>query len=113
MLTGEKFTAATAVRLGLLSDAADTEAELDGAIQQVVRDLQANGPEAVRKTKRLIGRVTGRDERLAEVKDFTVDLIADIRVSAEGQDGIASFLERRPPRWKEGAPKTARRDGAS
>ena len=113
LLTGDKFPASTAVRLGLLSDTADSEAELDSAVQQAVRSLQSNGPEAVRRTKRLIRRVTGLDARLSEVKAYTVELIADIRVSPEGQEGIASFLERRPPSWKAGLPKAARKEGAS
>ena len=104
MLTGEKFTAATAVRLGLLSEVVDSEGELDGAIQRCIQQLCDNGPEAVKKTKALVRYVTGQEERLAEVKRYTVDLISHIRVSEEGQEGISSFLERRRPQWKERSP---------
>ena len=101
LLTGEKFSADTAHQLGLVSGLHEDEAGMDAAIARVVKDLRAAGPEAVRKTKALIRAVSGQEERVAQVKSYTTRLIAGLRVSEEGQEGIASFLERRQPRWKE------------
>lgn len=90
-LTGERFDAATALRIGLVHEVAPREA-LDAAVSRVLGELLSAGPEAVRACKRLIleGPLDGPE---------TARRIAERRVSAEGQEGLRAFLERRRPRW--------------
>jgi methylglutaconyl-CoA hydratase len=88
-LTGERFGAETALRIGLVHEIAP---ELDSACERVVADLLAGGPEAVRAAKRLVLD--------APLGDETARRIAERRVSAEGQEGLLAFLEGRPPAWR-------------
>jgi len=101
-VTGRRFDAAFAERIGLLDRVLPDEAGLDQAIQELSEQLRTSGPEAVRAAKELVREVArlGPDE----VDAYTGRVIASRRVSAEGQEGIASFLEKRPPAWAGGAP---------
>ncbi|NQD37877.1 enoyl-CoA hydratase/isomerase family protein [Permianibacter sp. IMCC34836] len=96
-VTAEKFTADTALRLGLVHDlhAAD---QLDAEADKLIAALLANGPRAVQEAKRLIERVANKpiDEELVR---STAQKIADMRASAEGREGVTAFLEKRPPNW--------------
>jgi methylglutaconyl-CoA hydratase len=85
VLTGERFGAATALRIGLVSEVAD---ELDAAVERVVGELLRSGPQAVRAAKRLVTQREGDGEALAR-------LAADMRTSPEGQEGLRAFLEKR------------------
>ena len=89
-LTGERFDAEAALRVGLVHEVAD---DLDAAVDRAVAGLLAGGPEAVRAAKRLIHeRPAGTD---------TPAIAAERRTSEEGQEGLRAFLERRPPSWLE------------
>src|SRR5262245_6300335 len=83
-LTGERFDAQAALRIGLVHEVAD---DLDAAVESVVRDLLAAGPEAVRAAKRLV--------RERPVGEATAHVAAGLRTSAEGQEGLRAFLEKR------------------
>jgi methylglutaconyl-CoA hydratase len=97
-LTGERFGAEEAHRLGLLSLLAPPEG-LDAALDGVLKHLVQGGPEAMRKIKDLIRAVSrGGPVDDALIED-TAGRIAEIRVSPEGREGIASFLEKRKPSW--------------
>jgi methylglutaconyl-CoA hydratase len=89
LLTGERFDARTALRIGLVHEVAP---DLDGAVERVVADLLAGGPEAVRAAKRL---VLERPEGIE-----TARIAAERRTSPEGQDGLRAFLEKRAPAWR-------------
>jgi methylglutaconyl-CoA hydratase len=87
-VTGERFSAETALRIGLVNEVADDPA---AAVDGVVHELLSAGPEAARHAKRLVlERPDGED---------TAHRIAARRTSAEGQEGLRAFLERRPPPW--------------
>lgn len=88
-VTGERFDAVTALRIGLVHELADG---LDTAVDRVLDELLAAGPEATRAAKEL-----ARAPRSAEE---TARLIAERRTSAEGQEGLRAFLEKRPPSWR-------------
>ena len=89
-LTGERFAAEEALRIGLVSEVAEDAGE---RAEAVVRDLLAGGPVAVREAKKLVReRPTGID---------TAHVAAARRTSDEGQDGLRAFLERRPAGWLE------------
>jgi methylglutaconyl-CoA hydratase len=96
-LTAEVFDAAEALRIGLLS-ALVASHELDATLEQIIGNLLAGGGEAHAKIKQLIRAVAGRTVDEALVAD-TARRIAEIRVSSEGKEGIASFLDKRKPSW--------------
>ena len=96
-LTAEVFDAAEAFRIGMLSMLV-ASGELDAAIASLVQHLLAGGPEAHAKIKALIRTVAGRRPDDALVAE-TAEQIAEIRGSAEGREGIASFLEKRKAAW--------------
>lgn len=97
-LTAEVFDAAEAHRLGLIHQVAADEAALDAAVDALAGHLLAAGPQALAETKRLIRDVAGRPIDDALVAD-TASRIAKVRASDEGREGIASFLDKRKPRW--------------
>ena len=99
-LSAEVFDAAEACRIGLLS-ACVSSSELDSSVEAIIRHLLAGGGEAHAKIKDLIRAVAGRAVSAALVAD-TARRIAEIRVSPEGKEGIASFLEKRKPSWGPG-----------
>jgi methylglutaconyl-CoA hydratase len=96
-LSAEVFDANEAYRLGLLTAVSASE-KLDAEIDGILGHLLQGGPQALSKIKDLIRFVSGpvSDEMI----DDTAARIAEIRVSPEGREGIASFLEKRKPAWK-------------
>jgi len=96
-LTGEVIDAGEAYRLRLLSDVASKE-ELDGAVNAILGHLVTGGRAAHAKIKDLVRRVGAGPADDAMIDD-TAQRIAEIRVSPEGKEGVAAFLERRKPAW--------------
>jgi methylglutaconyl-CoA hydratase len=96
-LTGEVIDAGEAYRLRLLSDVA-TQEELDGAVNAILGHLVVGGRAAHAKIKDLVRSVADGPADDAMIAD-TAKRIAEIRVSPEGREGIASFLEKRKPAW--------------
>jgi methylglutaconyl-CoA hydratase len=95
-LTAARFSAARAQQLGLVHAVAP-EAEMDGAVDGYVRELLTSAPGAITGAKRLIAAIAGKPP--VEVADLTSETIARHRVSAEGQDGMRAFLDKRKPGW--------------
>jgi methylglutaconyl-CoA hydratase len=95
-LTGERFEAAKAQEIGLVR-AVVPEADLDDAVDARVHELLQAGPHAIAEAKALLRSVAGRS--VADVRQETVERIADVRASAEGQEGLKAFLEKRKPDW--------------
>jgi methylglutaconyl-CoA hydratase len=95
-LTGERFDAAMAREIGLVR-AVVPEAALDEAVEGRVGELLQGGPRALAESKALIRAVSGTD--LEEARPDTVRRIAAARASAEGQEGLKAFLEKRKPGW--------------
>jgi methylglutaconyl-CoA hydratase len=89
-LSGERFDAPTALRIGLVHEVVAADA-LDEAVTRMLDELETSGPQAVREAKRLI-REGPRDEETAQVA-------ARLRAGEEGQEGLRAFLERRRPSW--------------
>jgi methylglutaconyl-CoA hydratase len=88
-LTGERFDAETALRIGLVSEVAD---DLDGAVERVVGELLTSGPEAAREAKTLV--------REAPEPEETGRIAARLRSGEEGQEGLRAFLEKRTASWR-------------
>ncbi|MEI2794071.1 enoyl-CoA hydratase-related protein [Pseudoxanthomonas sp. F11] len=97
--TGEIFDAATALRMGLLHTVVEADA-LDAAIERQIALLLKAGPVAAAHAKRLVARVAATADRDRADRD-NADLIARLRVSPEGQEGLSAFLDKRTPRWVE------------
>lgn len=95
-LTGERFEASEALRIGLVHRVVPGD-ELDAAVEEVVRSLLLCAPEGLRGAKRLLERLHGADER--DAARLAREAIADARASDDGREGLTAFLERRKPRW--------------
>ena len=87
-VTGERFDAATALRIGLVQEIAG---DLDAAVERVLAEMLTTGPEAARAAKRLVLERPDGPE--------TERRIAERRTSAEGQEGLTAFVEKRKPSW--------------
>ncbi len=96
-VTAERFGAAEAQRLGLVHEVVAADA-LNAKVDELTAAIAANGPAAVRACKRLVKDVAGR-EITPELRDDTARRIADIRASAEGREGVQSFLSKSKPGW--------------
>ncbi len=97
-LSAEVFDASEAHRIGLLTAVSPSD-KLDGEIGKILKHIVQGGPVAIAKIKDLIRRVSSGAVDDAMIAD-TAQQIAEIRVSPEGREGIASFLEKRKPSWK-------------
>jgi methylglutaconyl-CoA hydratase len=96
-LSAERFTAAEAFRIGLVHDLCPPD-ELDGRINELLGALLLAGPQAQTEAKALIRAVAGRPIDDAVIAD-TAARIARVRASPQGREGVAAFLEKRPPAW--------------
>lgn len=95
-VTGERFSAMRGREIGLVHTVVPLE-ELDAALEKVLRELLSSGPQALRACKALALNVGHMDHETA--RKYTTETIAALRVSAEGQEGLRSFLEKRKPSW--------------
>src|SRR5436190_10242583 len=95
-LTGERFEAVRACEIGLIRQAVPEE-DLDATVERRVQELLLAGPRAIAEAKSLIREVAWR--RVEDVQRYTVERIAEIRTTAEGQEGMRAFLEKRKPYW--------------
>lgn len=96
-MTAERFDANTALQIELVHEAVE-KSLLDDKVEQLVTAILSNGPEAVAVAKQLIFAVSGKavDSKLIE---HTCEVIAGIRVSPQGQEGLSAFLDKRKPNW--------------
>ncbi|MDH3646706.1 MAG: enoyl-CoA hydratase-related protein [Gammaproteobacteria bacterium] len=100
MLTGERFNAAHALSLGLIHETVEAEG-LDHNVGHIVSLLLKGGPMALRESKELIALVSHTDRSSNQtISRRTAEIIAQIRVSPEGQEGLGAFLEKRSPSWE-------------
>ena len=97
MLTGERFDARKALRLGLVDEVWPPEA-LDAMVEARVRDVLQGGPRAQAAIKALVRGVAGKEP--GDVAALTARMIAETRASEEGAEGVAAFLEKRSPAWR-------------
>jgi methylglutaconyl-CoA hydratase len=98
-LTGERFGSARALGIGLVSEVVPDRPALDARVEALLGEIRAAGPEAARNAKAVI-----RDQRglsRSETLELTVQGAARQRVSAEGQEGLGAFLDKRPPSWRQ------------
>jgi methylglutaconyl-CoA hydratase len=100
-LTAERFDSVRAREIGLVQQVVGIE-QLDTSVEETVRNVLSGGPSAVAHAKQLVFGMAGHDyEAQKAIDERTARLIADLRVSEEGQEGLAAFLEKRKPGWME------------
>lgn len=97
MLTAERFSAQTALKLNVIHEISD---DLDAAAKPIIEALLANSPQGMAWVKTLLSRLEGGvlDQ---DTIDYTSERIARIRVSTEGQEGLNAFFEKRQPNWQQ------------
>lgn len=97
-LTGERLTAEKACHAGLVNFVAPSE-EIDNVIENLVKQLLSSGPAAIAMCKELLSSIP--ELSLEEAGKYTAEVIAKLRISDEGQEGMNAFLEKRKPKWTE------------
>jgi methylglutaconyl-CoA hydratase len=95
-ITGERMTAEKACRVGLINRNVPDD-NLDEAISELLTMIKSSGPDAIAMAKKLVAAVPNMKE--PEYMPFTAEMIARLRVSEEGQEGMNAFLEKRKPKW--------------
>ena len=95
-ITGERMNADRAFEVGLVNRVVDDD-NLDGNVEALIKMLLSSGPEAVGMAKKLVSEVPGM--KPDEFKPFTAEMIARLRISDEGQEGMDAFLNKRKPDW--------------
>jgi methylglutaconyl-CoA hydratase len=96
-LTAERFDAQEALRIGFVHEVVSADG-LDAKVAEITQALVNASPDAVKACKQLVQDVAGHDIS-AELIAGTVKAIADIRSSAQGKEGVQSFLQKRKPSW--------------
>jgi len=91
-MTAERFDSALACDIGLIDGSVHN---LDGTIGEVVAQFRTSGPNSISHSKRLVDHYLDKD-----FLEYSIRIIADLRASDEGKEGIAAFLEKRKPAWR-------------
>ncbi len=97
MITGRRFTGKEAEWYRLVNKSLPAE-ELEAYVNTMIESLMTSGPDAMAACKNLIYNITNK-LTFEESIEYTARLIAELRASKEGQEGMASFLEKRKPNW--------------
>ena len=95
-ITGERFDTKYAKEIGLV-DYIFTKDEIDEKIQKYIDIIRSSGPIAIEEVKKLVNSYEKMD--IEKYKEHTVEKIAELRISEEGQEGINAFLEKRKTKW--------------
>jgi methylglutaconyl-CoA hydratase len=95
-ITGERMKAQRALEVGLVNKLVDDE-QLDAEVNAMIDSLLSSGPEAVAMAKRLVSGVG--DMTPDQFRPWTAEMIARLRISPEGQEGMDAFLNKRTPKW--------------
>jgi methylglutaconyl-CoA hydratase len=96
-VTAERFSARQALAIGLVHEVVEP-GELDAAAAAMLATLLANGPCAMRAAKALVSSAAASQDPVA-LRAATTGVIADLRASEEGREGLRAFLEKSPPAW--------------
>jgi len=98
MITGRRFMGQEAEKSGLVNKSFETEEALNEQLAFTAKMLMSSGPAAMEATKELIYNLYNK-YNFEDSIDYSAKLIAELRASEEGQEGMASFLEKRKPKW--------------
>jgi len=97
-ITGERFNAEIALKIGLIHEITPSSRELDQKLEEIIVHLLASSPSAMSQIKGILDK--NRTEKLDVLRPYLIDSIARIRTSPEGKEGLNAFLEKRDPKWK-------------
>lgn len=95
-ITGERMAADRAHEVGLVNAVADDD-QLEATVNDLIKTILSSGPHAVAMAKKLVSEVPGMTPE--QFKPYTAEMIARLRVSDEGQEGMDAFLNKRKPNW--------------
>ncbi len=95
--SAERFNASAAEKIGLVHEVTAAD-ELQPTIEKLISELLAGSPDAQMKARQLVETMSGRSIDASTLEDAAAS-IADARASKEGREGVAAFLEKRPPSW--------------
>jgi methylglutaconyl-CoA hydratase len=98
MMTGKRFKGKEAEKWHLVNHAV-AEDKLEEETNRLIKQILNSGPQAIKATKSLIDKVVNAEENIQETISYTANLIAELRASGEGQEGMAAFLEKRKANW--------------
>ena len=96
MLSGERFNALEAKRMGLVHDVVAVGSDLDAKVEEIKKRFLAAGPIATKEAKKLVREVV---KNLKNSEDYTCQMISERRISEEGQEGMRALLEKDKPNW--------------
>jgi len=103
-MSAERFDARKAQSIGLVHEVVDDPATLGAAVERVLANVLQCGPNAMATAKKLVLELSWPEKRAAHASqggslEFVAKMLADLRVSDEGQEGVKAFLEKRKPAW--------------
>lgn len=100
-MSGERFLAPKAKEVGLIHEIVASPADLDAAVEKVLANMLQCGPSAMAAAKKLILDLSWAERRtkVGDPMDYVSKMLAELRVSPEGQEGLKAFLEKRKPSW--------------
>lgn len=99
MLTGRRISGQVAAQYGLINQSFGTLKTLNEFLEEIIFQLKGNAPNALSQCKALIGHVSSYSEDFEQLIPYTARMIAETRLSEEGQEGMSAFLEKRKPNW--------------
>ncbi len=97
-LSGERFDAREALRIGLVHETVEPDA-LDARLGELLEALRSAGPQAQAHCKWLLASLRGHDAFDPQVAEQTARSIAEVRAGQEAREGIAAFFAKRRPSW--------------
>ena len=100
-LTGERILAPRAREIGLIHDVVGTPQEIGAAVEKILENVLQCGPNAMAHAKKLVLNLSWPEKRdaLGDPYEYVAKMLAELRVSTEGQEGVKAFLEKRKPSW--------------
>lgn len=99
MVSGRRFEGPEAEKYGLVNKSLPAE-EIENHLNAYISGLMSSGPDAMKACKQLIYNISNKMQ-FEDAIDYTARLIAELRASKEGQEGMASFLEKRKANWND------------
>ena len=100
-LTGERILAPRAREIVLIHDVVGTPQEIGAAVEKILENVLQCGPNAMAHANKLVLNLSWPEKRdaLGAPYEYVAKMLAELRVSTEGQEGVKAFLEKRKPSW--------------
>ena len=100
-MSAERFTGEKALEIGLVHEVVQDEAALDATVARYLENMLQCGPNAMATAKRLVLDLSWPERRsqFNDPLEYVSKVLADLRISSEGQEGLRAFLEKRKPGW--------------